>query len=362
MGGADGIMCVKMLLPEMVSYAASCMTIFREFGIRQTKPFAAVCTNVLQEDELVERCKIFSDNRKYSVQTFMTCRADIMSKCKDDTVFLQYTQGVDENFLPRLCDIMGEGYFENEAINCVICLLFNGFIPDEVTEFFSVIIPNQEITEFLRVQYQSLNVQQMLVNQRDSSEKGWFWLVDVLNQKNYKNYIAESLKEAELLYAAASVKALLQNTPEQSESLYDIVKSKIMWSEDLRDKSDIPGLFVEKLYEYAKILYPIISSREVSCRYLDKQYAMFSDDYYYLPEILMAEIIRKMAQYAGATEIKRVLMTAGYLEVQGQNRNYYTQKVKVADKRYHFYLLRRDRIDRIGEVTLLQLCNLKGEG
>lgn len=362
MGGDDEIMHVNILMPEMMSYAASCMTLLREFGIRQTKPFAAVCTDVSQQDVLVERCRIFSNNRKYGFKTFMTCWADKMSKCKDDIAFLQYERDINESLLSRLCDILGEGYFENEPTNCLVCVLFNGFIPDEITEFFSVIIPNQEVTEFVAVQKQWLNVQHMIINQRDSEGKTWLLLWEVLNQKKYNNYAPEVLKDAGLLYAAASIKALLQNTPEQSESLYDIVKSKIEWSEDLRDKSDIPGLFVEKLYEYAKMLYPIISFQEVSGRCLDKQYAMFSDSYYYLPEILMAEILKKMTQYAGATEIKRVLMTAGYLEVQGKNRNYYTQKIKVNDKRSHFYVLRRNCIDRIGEVTLMQLCNLEGEG
>lgn len=354
-------MCVKMLLPEMMSYAASCMTLLHQAGIRQTKPFAAVCTSISQQDALVERCKVFSDNRRYGIKSFMNCRKEIMIKCKDDVLFLQYSQEVNGNFLPQLCDILGEGYFENDPIHSLVCVLFNGFIPDEITEYFSVIIPNKEVAEFIEVQNQPLNIQQMIINQRELETNTYLVLWQALSQKKHISYVSERLKEAELLYAAANIRAVLQNIPEQLNCLCDIVKSKIEWSEDLRDKSDLPELFVEKLYEDTEVLYPILSFSEASDKKLDEPCALCTADYYYLPERLMTAIVKKLNQYAGATEIKRALMAAGCLEVQGKNRNYYTQKVKVNNKRLHYYVFWRHCIDRVGEVTLLQIVNLKGD-
>lgn len=352
-------MAVNFYLPEMLIYSAAFMTLFRYYGIRQVKPFAVICNSILQQDIMVDRCRMFPDNRKYGMKTAFGSLRKHMDMAKDDILFIQYVAGSKINDLAQICEVVSEGYCEDEAVNCMTCFLFDGYMPAELADCFSIVVPANEVDAFLESEICGSRISEMIV-----SEKGKFnTLAEILLHKDYGKFIRNPLKEdEELLYVAALTKGFLNDKPQIIQELCKAVEEKIELSADARDRSDIPELFVDMLYKEVGLLYPMKLYSEVKhTGYTGKPYVLYDDQFYYFPEKIMEALLRNMMNFAGTTEIKQALARAGYLDLQGNDRVYYTQKIRVGDKRCYYYRLKREAVDRPGEVTLVMACELEGE-
>lgn len=350
MEGYGETMYVTFTMPEMLAYSAACITLLRNVGIRQTKPIALICEDYSQQDVLVERLRVFSDNRKHGLRSY---EAKLLLETKDDMLFLQYVTREQENCLMQICENLAEGYLDDEPINCMVCIMFNGYIPVELMDYFSFIVPNQEIDIFLKKDWSGITMQKIFT----SVKRDWMDFHNYLKEKKYREYILSPIKgDEELMYVSSVIKAYMGGMQNMLDSLCKVVEEKVAVSLDARDRSDVPALFVDVLYQNPELISPMVSYYDAAAMDKNEQYALYDDTTYYIPELFMERILRKMNGYAGATEIKQALMRAEYLEVQGSSRNYYTQKVTVGGKRSYFYRLRREHVDRIGQATLSNMC------
>lgn len=352
-------MVLGFLLPEMLMYSAACMTLLRYYGIRQVKPFAVICNSISQQDMLVDRCKLYTDNRKYGVRTIFECFRKYIDRTKDDILFIQYNIGSPKEYLIRICDALAEGYWERDTINCMICVVFNGYVPEELTEYFSIIIPSQEIEAFLRSRASGSSISKEII----SGKRSFALLGALLENRDYRRFARNVLEEdEELMYAAAMIKAVLYEQPEMMGDLSRLVDEKLKLSAEARDRSDLPELFVDTLYDHTELFVPMTEYQDIrNQKSLESEgRVLYDDQFYYLPITVMETMLKEMSSFAGPTEIKQSLALAGYLDVQWKSRCYYTQKIRLGDKRPYYYLLIRERIDRIGDVSLLVACELKG--
>lgn len=352
-------MCVNFYFPEMLIYAAAVMTLLRCCGIRQVKPFAIICNSVSQQDMLVKRCKLFSDNRKHGLKTVLGSLRKYMDATKDDLLFIQYASDKKMDDLAQICEAVSEGYWEDEVINCMVCVLFDGYMPEELSNYFSIVVPANEVDIFLKSEIFGLHISEMIVGKREYLNA----LASLLQQQYHRRFFRNSPKgDEELLYVAALTKAFLDDKSKFTSELCELVEEKIELSADARDRSDIPDLFVDTLYKRVELLYPMVSYLEVKYSgNIENQNVLYDDQFYYFPEKIMEALLRNMMNFAGTTEIKQALARAGYLDLQGNDRVYYTQKIRVGDKRCYYYRLKREAVDRPGEVTLVMACELEGE-
>ncbi|MCD7906235.1 MAG: hypothetical protein LUH04_00765 [Clostridium sp.] len=351
-------MPIDFYLPEMIAYAASCMSLFRHCGIRQTRPFAIICNGISQQDELADHLKIFTDNRIHSLKSFAAHPLQFINAAKDDILFLQYAQDSQAGYLPWLCEILAEGYCEEEPINCLVCVLYNGYLPAEETDFFSVIVPVREVEKVLGTRLNGRRIQQKLADQKTALYMLW----EALKRKTYQEYMCESPGDDEEILYAAAVIADIQKGVDSLQELCSVVGEKLAISRDSCDRSDLPDLFVRMLHNHSELLYPMTTYYHASKTVNeDVQCVLYDENFYYLPGSVMERILAEMAGFAGAEEIKRTLAEAGCLDIQGSARRYYTQKITVGGKRLHYFKLKRAYIDQAGEATLAAICELKGE-
>lgn len=351
-------MPIDFYLPEMMTYAASCMSLLRHCGIRQTRPFAIICNGISQQDHLVECLKIFTDNRIRSLKSFTTHALQFINAAKDDILFLQYAQDSQVGYLPWLCEFLAEGYCEEEPINCLFCVLYNGYLPAEETDFFSVIVPVREVEKVLGTKLIGRRIQQKLADQKTDLHMLW----EALNRKTYRQYMCVTPGDDEEILHAAAVIADLLNDMDSLQELCSVVGEKLSISRDSRDRSDLPDLFVCMLHNHSDLLYPMTTFYHASKMMRENvQLVLYDENFYYLPSNVMDRLMSAMAGFAGAEEIKRALVDAGCLEVQGSARRYYTQKITVGGKRLHYFKLKRTYIDQAGEATLAAMCELKEE-
>lgn len=353
-------MGVDFSLPEMLMYSGACMTLLRYYGIRQVKPFAVICNSISQQDVLIDKCKLFTDNRKYGMKTALDCFRKYIDRAKDDLLFIQYNFGSPKEYLIRICDALAEGYWEGKTINCMICVVFNGYVPEELTEYFSIIIPSQEIEAFLQSKASGSSISKEII----SGKRSFALLGALLENRDYRRFARNVLEEdEELMYVAAMIKAVLYEQPEMMEDISRLVDEKLKLSAEARDRSDLPELFVDTLYDHAELFAPMTEYQDIrNQKSLESDgRVLYDDQFYYFPMAVMETMLKAMSSFAGTTEIKQSLALAGYLDVKWKTRCYYTQKIRLGDKRSYYYLLIRERIDRIGDVSLLVACELKGE-
>lgn len=350
MEGYGEVMSMNFSMPEMLAHSASCMALLRNVGIRQTKPIAMICEDYLQQDVLVKRLRVFSDNRKRRLSSY---EEKYMLETKDDILFFQYISSEQDSCLMQICENLAEGYLDDEPINCMVCVMFNGYIPVELIDWFSIIVPNQEIDIFLKKDWSGITMQKVFTG----AKRDWMDFFNYLKARKYQDYILFPINgDEELLYVSSAIKVYFLETQKILEPLCKIVAEKVTVSLDARDRSDIPALFVDVLYQNPELISPMVSYYDAAEMDSNEQYVLFDETTYYIPELFMGRVLRKMTCYAGTTEIKQALMKAEYLEVQGSSRNYYTQKVSVGGKRSYFYRLRREHVDRIGQATLSNMC------
>lgn len=349
-------MSVKISFPEIISYAASCMTLLSQWEIRQTKLFAAICSSVSQEDEFVKKISVFSGNRKYGLKTVSENFDKYMDNAKDNILFLQYTNA-GEDCLNQINAFLAEGYYNDRSINCLVCVLFNGYIPTDLMYCFSVIIPNREIEKFLQSDWNGKQLQSLIMKRIKE--------IDLLKtlDKRIKQKFPQKLEvvpwedDEKLLLETTAIIAVLQDNEDEIEKLYSVVQNKLFLSRDARDRSDIPYMFTETLYSNIKSLPPMVAYDEAVQKVdLNENYILYDDISYYIPETVMKDILKRMQKYASTIEIKQSLVQAGYLDVQGKDRNYYTQKVTVKGRRFYYNRLKRSCIDRAGYETLISAC------
>lgn len=355
-------MFLNFSLPEMMCHAASCMTLLRAAGIRQTKLYAAICNSIEQQDTLVKKMRIFSDNKKYGLGTVRKNLMTRLEMTKDDILFISAPLEVERNSFSWLNELMADGFIADEPINSLVCVLFNGYIPEEVIDFFQIIVPNSEICSFVDTPWQGVGLQKMIASKRAE----WLHLCTILQERRYKEFADISIgSDQELLYATAGIKAFFEEKEAFLAEVCYVVDAKLQLSEKAKDTSDLPDLFAETIYKYVDLVGTMLEysgNMNAEIHVTEGQVVYVDDNYYYFSEPVMNEITRCMREFATSTEIKRSLAQAGYLETQGQNRNYYTQKLKVAGRRERFYWLKRTYIDRAGEATLHVTCELrKGE-
>lgn len=180
-------MSIDFYLPEMIAYAASCMSLFRHCGIRQTRPFAIICNGISQQDELADHLKIFTDNRIHSLKSFAAHPLQFINAAKDDILFLQYAQ-------------------DSQA----------GYLPAEETDFFSVIVPVREVEKVLGTRLNGRRIQQKLADQKTDLHMLW----EALNRKAYREYMCEfSGDDEEILYAAAAVADIQKDMDSQQKRI-----------------------------------------------------------------------------------------------------------------------------------------------
>lgn len=348
-------MPVDFSMPEMLLYTASCMTLLRNCHVRQTKPIAIICDTITQQDALARRCRVFSDNMKYSFSYFSKNTHACLSERKDDVLYVQFSSSY-KHELELLCDYLAAGSCDGEPMNCLVCVLFKGYIPGDVTDCFSLIVPSIEVEKYLQKNRKNFEIQELI--QRRSND-----FLTLRDQLIYKMVCREQMDDDDaLLYTSAVIRTFLENAEEQLPELFDIVMEKHALSEASRDQSDLADLFVDILYLNTEFLYPMLSYYDVVT--LDENggsSVLYDDLCYYFPESTMSRVLQKMKAYASSVEVKHQLVEAGYLEVQGGSRMYYTKKVTIQGKRCYFYCLRRDCIDRAGEPTLAAICDLKGD-
>ena len=349
----------KSSLAEMVAYAASCTTLLRAVNIRQTKPFAIVCGTLEQEDRLVEQMKIFSDNRKIRWKDFEKDPEKWLRNGKDDLLFLQSPQNNLEGWADELAEYLANGFIGETPILTLVSVLFVGYIPTHLTEAFSIIIPSNETEQFLKSHFQGTNVQKILAGENVDL----FHLFRKISDRPYeKSSLKEAVEDAKILYSASVVKAVLKDMEESMEELFQDVNEKLEVSEEARDRSDLAELFPMILYENVGSLWPIFSREKAfSEERLGSNCALYDEEFYYLPENAMNAVLRQMSIWAGATEVKKALANAGYLELQGIERGYYTQKLVLSRScRPRYYKLRRDKIDHVGRAALVTMIELEG--
>ncbi|HJB07419.1 MAG TPA: hypothetical protein H9716_06070 [Candidatus Enterocloster faecavium] len=351
----------KSSLVEMVVYAASCTTLLRAISIRQMKPFAIICGTLEQGDRLVEQMKIFSDNRKILWKDFEKAQEKWLNSRKDDLLFLQSPQKNNrEGWVDELSECLSNGFIGEMPIPSIICVLFVGYIPESLADLFSITIPLNETEQFLESGFQGVNIRNIL-----EGEKGkLLYLLKTIADRIYKKYpLKKETDDARILYSAAVIKAVLKDEEERMEELFQAVNEKLEASEEAKDRSDLAELFSMILYENADSLWPIYNrAKTFSEEVAGSNCTLYDEEFYYLPENAMTAILQQMSIWAGPTEVKKNLASAGYLETQGIERGYYTQKLVLSKNcRPRYYKLRRDKIDRVGAAALALVIEMKGE-
>lgn len=311
---------------------------------------AAIFETISQRDEFVEKTKIFTQNR---VKNLKELKANICDwgAIKDDFLFVQYTNA--PNDFSDLCDMLAEGFFAEMVVECLVVVLFVGYIPNDISSRFTIVIPVREVSEFLETavkknEFQSLMTENLMLPMT---------FYNLLYEKKYREFMEKPFGEdEEVIYSGALIMAAMENKVDRLEEICTIVKSKIELSENAKNMSDIPALFVDILYQSVTKFPSMITIQEASeCVDFKGDNILFTDDFYYFPSSVMGTIMLQMSKFAGREETKKALADAGYLDVQGIGRNYYTQKLLVRGGRYAFYKLWREKIDRPGEISLLNI-------
>lgn len=111
-------------------------------------------------------------------------------------------------------------------------------------------------------------------------------------------------------------------------------------------------------------------SRVEGLAFGDLKSAIYVDcDYYYLPPALFEALCEPLTGNTDMTHVKIMLTEAGLLKPEkgSKGRNYFTPKVEIRtamgyEKRIRMMRLAREKVDLLGEISFLEIMEIKGDG
>ena len=348
----------SMELLRTIKIAGFAASFLRDTGVRIYRPIGLAITEVAALDVLIRDFPIFR-HELLSLNEDSGHFKEKISEYHDDVVLLHYTDGekVAAN-LSFLLEITMSGTINGRPFCALPLLIFEGFVPDSLTDQLSLIL------EFgsTKLRYYSLY---------DGGPEDEFFerLAENIcqNQGAFKKAVQKSWTQVEDLTEGAKLllsgKAILElnmdleDIPEEaksniSNSLLNDIKALLEFGEAYTSKEQIVKAFLRSLryliiQKYFR-LFPIDQGFD------HKEDILYDEKVYYVPTSVFNEICNH-SRFTSSTRIKRCLLDLDILKVEGQSRRYYSQKVfwgELEGKR--FYQLNRSKIDTITDLYLTE--------
>lgn len=335
-----------------------CCSLIKEWGKTDCQPIAVLYERPEDREQLFEDLKIFPDNREFIMNPKLERE---LAEVKDDIAFVVCGTKEEKN-IERLLYAAEMGILNKQSWAAVLMLAFRYNLPDGIGDDL-LLFPLWRMRGAnwkLDIQTEKYEFLQKMVKFVLSNQEQVQWKLKTTLKIDSQEFWERSIELLELLDERERTE---DDTENLVERLRDSVRQFMRISEEAADNSGLADAFLREFQEaYTEFRFAPFEDMLQDIDTLD-QVVVVTKQEYWLTDQVFKTIARPLLYEVCLRQIKEALKDEKILRTEGRERAYFTKKEAFQNrygdlKRVRLLHLRREKIDKFGELTLLERSKL----
>ncbi|MFR3730731.1 hypothetical protein [Lacrimispora sp.] len=332
--------------------------IIKYLGYSMNKPIACVISSFGEAEKVIQYLSPFSNPKIVSANTTPKSCKKMLSKANSEFVFIYYTN------LPQVKKVMQiaitatqTGRIDEKNCNAIPLIFFQLTIPEEWREYcFHLYLTG----DMPRVSDD--NWAENLVNAYVKQDQ----IVQNFIKKLEEENSVKKLLKCAAYFLFPQMTKIYDDSEKVLEEYLNTCEQLGQEDEDARDSDGIAEAFVSLLYKWVESNnYTWAYPTSKICEQGPQGNLLFDRDFFYIPDLIFDEITKPMQAMQSGVLIKQALKDEGMLVCD--HGTSYTRKIvtwNVYGEMVRIRVLKfpLNRLNRAGDIPLLQLCGIEEVG
>lgn len=333
--------------------------VMKHLGFSMSKPIACVMPSIEEAEKVIRYLSPFSSPKVVSANTTPKVCEKMLRKANSEYVFIYYANIPNaKKVLQTAITVVQAGRVGEECCKAIPFIFFQLAIPEEWKEHCFLLYLTENIPFSVSND-----------NRADDLVEAYFYqdqIVKSFIQKIEKKNSVKGVLQCSAYFLFPHINQIYEDSERVLEEYLDACERLIRMDEDARDNSDTAEVFVSLLYDWVeRNNYMWIYPTSKICGQGPHGNLLFDRDFFYISDHIFDEITKPMQDMQSGVLIKQALKDEGMLVCD--HGTFYTRKIVTWNAYGEMVRIRvlkfpLNRLNRAGDIPLLQLCGIEEEG